>query len=125
MPRVVYGQAHVYNNYYTASGDLYCVGVGSYASALIENNYFKSVANPIQFMYNIYTYILQRNNVFDGCTGTKDGTSDGVILGERYITTDPYTLKKDPVKLNSVPYKYTLDDAKKVPDIVQKQAGPQ
>ena len=125
MPRVVYGQAHVYNNYYTASGDLYCVGVGSYASALIENNYFKTVANPIQFMYNIYTYILQRNNVFDGCTGTKDGTSDGVILGERYITTDPYTLKKDPVKLNSVPYKYTLDDAKKVPDIVQKQAGPQ
>ena len=125
MPRVVYGQAHAYNNYYTASGDLYCVGVGSYASALIENNYFKSVANPIQFMYNIYTYILQRNNVFDGCTGTKDGTSDGVILGERYITTDPYTLKKDPVKLNSVPYKYTLDDAKKVPDIVQKQAGPQ
>ena len=76
-------------------------------------------------MYNIYTFILQRNNVFDGCTGTKDGTSDGAILGERYITTDPYTLKKDPVKLNSVPYKYTLDDAKKVPDIVQKQAGPQ
>ena len=50
MPRVVYGQAHIYNNYYTASGDLYCIGVGSYASALIENNYFKNVKNPIEFM---------------------------------------------------------------------------
>ena len=47
------GQAHIYNNYYTASGDLYCVGVGSYASALIENNYFKGVKNPLVFMYNI------------------------------------------------------------------------
>ena len=50
-------------------------------------------------------------------------TEDGKIYGKKYITTDPYTLKKDPVKLNSVPYKYTLDDVKKVPDIVQKQAG--
>ena len=76
-------------------------------------------------MYNIYTYILQRNNVFEGCSGNQDGTSSGKIYGERYITTDPYTLKKDPVKLNSVPYKYNLDDAKNIPSIVEKEAGPQ
>ena len=49
-------------------------------------------------MYNIYAYILQRNNVFDGCNGKQDGTKDGKIYGERYITTDPYTLKK--IQLN-------------------------
>ena len=125
MPRILYGQAHIYNNYYTASGDLYCIGVGSYASALIENNYFKKVTNPIEFMYNIYTFILQRNNVFDGCNGTQDGTSTGKIYGERYITTDPYTLKEDPVKLTSLPYKYALDDSKNIPSIVEQQAGPQ
>ena len=66
------------------------------------------------------TYILQRNNEFDGCSGTKDGTKDGKIYGERYNT-----LKKDPVKLNSVPYKYNLKKKKKIPDIVEKQARPQ
>lgn len=124
MPRVMYGIAHVYNNYYNAPGNLYCVGVGSYASAYIENNYFKDVNNPINFMYNIYAYILQKNNIFDNTTGTKDGTASGVILGERYITTDPYTLKKDPEKITSLPYKYTLDNAKDIPTIVQREAGP-
>ena len=124
MPRVMYGIAHVYNNYYNAPGNLYCVGVGSYASAYIENNYFKDVNNPIHFMYNIYAYILQKNNVFDNTTGTKDGTASGVILGERYITTDPYTLKKDPEKITSLPYKYTLDNAKDIPTIVPRDAGP-
>ncbi len=34
MPRLMYGQAHVFNNYYTATGNSYCVGVGSYGAAL-------------------------------------------------------------------------------------------
>jgi pectate lyase len=121
MPRIMYGEVHVYNNYYSSKNNLYCVGVGSYGSAIIEQNYFKKVKNPINFMYDWYAYILQRNNIFDGTTGTKDGNEKGVILGKKYIDGD----KKDPAKITSLPYKYKMDIAKDVPSIVQKQAGPQ
>ena len=70
MPRIMYGEFHAYNNYYTPQNNNYCVGVGSYASAIIENNYFKKVKDPIKFMYDVYAYILQRNNIFDSTKGT-------------------------------------------------------
>lgn len=59
------GKPMLITTIYTASGDSY--------STLIENNYFKKVANLIEFMYNIYTFILQRNNVFDGYNGKQGG----------------------------------------------------
>ena len=120
MPRVVYGNAHIYNNYYTAKNNYYCIGVGSYASVLIENNYFKNVNNPHMLQYNIYCNIVARNNKYDNTKGKKDSGA----LGERYITTDPYKLLETPITLDKVPYKYQLDSADKVPSIVQKQAGP-
>ena len=121
MPRIMYGEVHVYNNYYTSQGNNYCVGVGSYASAIIEQNYFKKVKDPIKFMYDWYAYILQRDNIFDGTKGKQDGTEKGVVLGTTYIEND----KKDPEKITSLPYKYKLDLAKNVPSIVEKEAGPQ
>ena len=125
MPRIMYGEVHVYNNYYTSKNNNYCVGVGSYASAIIENNYFKKVKDPIKFMYDVYTYILQRDNVFDSTSGSQDGTAEGVILGDTYVTEEPNKLLEDPVKITSFPYKYGLDLAKQIPSIVEKQAGPQ
>ena len=63
--------------------------------------------------------------MFDGTSGKQDGTNTGVILGDKYVTDEPYKLLKDPVKITSVPYKYSLDKAKQVPSIVEQQAGPQ
>lgn len=120
MPRVMYGNAHIFNNYYHAPGNLYCIGVGSYASVLIEGNYFKEVQSPHLFMYNIYANIVARNNEYDNVTGNKDVGA----LGERYITTDPYTLIATPVTLDSVPYEYELDKAEDVPQKVMQGAGP-
>jgi len=131
MPRVMYGNAHVYNNYYTTSDNLYCVGVGSYGSALIENNYFYKVNNPVIFMYNVYAYVNTKNNVYDNVktssnssTTPIEANNGGKIYGERYITTDPYTLLEDPAKLDKVPYEYAMDKATDVPNIVKKLAGP-
>ncbi|WP_437532449.1 hypothetical protein WME79_04680 [Sorangium sp. So ce726] len=112
MPRVMYGQGHIFNNYYTSKGNLYCVGVGSYGAVLVENNYFKDVKSPHQFMYALYSHITANGNVYDNTTGSKD-TGLG---GESGDSVTPFT---DP------PYDYTLDPAKDVPDLVTRCVGPQ
>ncbi len=116
MPRVVYGQAHLYNNYYACPGNSYCIGVGSYGAALIENNYFQNVAHPHQFMYDVYAHIAAAGNSYDGATGKQDtgnwGTRDSPSGGK--VTP-----------LTKAPYAYSLDKAEDVPALVTRWAGPQ
>ena len=50
-PRVGYGKAHVFNNYYT-NNTLYCVGYHSQASVLIESNFFLNTVAPLNQMYS-------------------------------------------------------------------------
>ncbi len=116
MPRVMYGKGHVFNNFYDAPGNSYCVGVGSYGAALIEKNYFKKVNDPHIFMYDVYCHITARDNVYDGTTGKKD-TGMG---GARKVTGQDF----DVVPFTDPPYDYTMDDAQDVPDIVTECAGP-
>ncbi|MBN1307097.1 MAG: hypothetical protein JXA18_04215 [Chitinispirillaceae bacterium] len=126
MPRLVYGQAHVYNNYYTSEGNDYCIGVGSYGSILIENNYFKKVNNPHQFMYDVYCYMVARNNVYIDCEGSdvnkKSGSRhsgwENEATGEKHPLFEVQPFDKPP-------YEYTMDGANDVPDLVSKYAGPQ
>ncbi|WJH36164.1 stalk domain-containing protein [Paenibacillus sp. CC-CFT747] len=115
MPRVLFGQAHAYNNYYTASGNSYAIGVGVYASMLIENNYFKNVNNPHQFMYpdRRPAYITAVGNVYDNTTGSKD---TGGVTPEGYTPVEPFT---------NPPYAYEPDPAQDVPSLVAQYAGVQ
>jgi pectate lyase len=46
MPRVRFGQVHVYNNYYGAGGSNYCVGLGNNSQVLLQNCYFDSQSTP-------------------------------------------------------------------------------
>jgi pectate lyase len=117
MPRLMYGQAHVFNDYYTCTGNLYCIGVGSYGAALVENNYFKNVTDPHVFMYDVYCHITARGNVYDNITGAKD-TGLG---GSRKETGQDF----DVTAFTDPPYKYTADKAEDVPNLVSKSAGPQ
>lgn len=115
MPRVMYGRAHVYNNYYTCSEDnLYCIGADSYASVLIENNYFKNVKNPHQFSYlsnaALGASITVRGNEYDNTTGTQAAGQKN----SREIPAFEYAA-----------YDYTLNDAEDIPSVVSEYAGVQ
>jgi len=104
MPRVRFGQVHVYNNYYSCVGNDYCVRAAKESQLLIENNYFEHVDDP----YEIYITdgntgkIKALDNIFVSCT------DDGVPG-----TDDVFT----------PPYSYSLDSAISVPSIVQIGAG--
>ena len=118
MPRLLYGKGHIYNNYYTAKDSDYCIGVGCYASALIENNYFKDSNNPHQVMYEgtIATYITARDNVYDNVTGKMQS---GYFKGSKNFTA------MEPEEFDNPPYEYYPDAAEDVPEIVQAYVGPQ
>lgn len=117
MPRVMYGEAHVYNNFFNSPGNSYCIGFGSYASVLIENNYFLHVENPHQFMYDVYARAEASGNVYDGTSGDEQTG----LLGEKDAkghdkhSADPFT----------PPYGVSMDDAESLPDLVQNCAGTQ
>jgi pectate lyase len=102
IPSVRFGRAHIYNNYYNCPGNLYCIWSRIQAECLIENNYFKDVANPY---YNIdypTGKIGASGNVFVNCTGTIHPGTDTVFTPS---------------------YSYTLDDANDVPILAQYGAG--
>lgn len=114
MPRILFGQAHIYNNYYTSSDNTYCIGAGVYASVLLENNYFKNVNNPHQFMYpdRRPANITAKGNIYDNTRGTKDA---GANTPNGYDRVDPFT---------HPPYDYHLDETRDIPYLITRYAGP-
>lgn len=113
MPRILYGKGHVYNNYYTSERNDYCIGVGCYASVLIENNYFKKVNNPHQFMYEnaLPAHIVARGNEYEATMGDQDTGRGGIGYG--YV--EPF---------DEPPYEYSLDESRDIPAIVSEGVGP-
>jgi hypothetical protein len=109
MPRVRFGQVHVYNNYYSdlvAGG--YCVGVGVEANLRVENNYFNTVPNPWADYYT-----------GNGAAGAI-GWNTGNIF---YNCTVPTWAANAYATVFTPPYAYTLDNAADIPAIVQYGAG--
>ena len=113
MPRLLFGKGHVFNNYYNAPGNSYCIGTGSWASGLIENNYFQQVSDPHRPQDGNPSYIAARDNIYDNCSGATD-------IG----LFNPDGNADDPGPWTPS-YPYTLDAAANVPAIVTAGAGPQ
>jgi pectate lyase len=106
MPRVRYGEVHVFNNYYRGNDSLYALGVGVEAKILSENNYFENI--PATFYLDTTSqrgYARDVGSHFVGAGSSTAWRPDGV-------TWDPGNH-----------YAYTLDDAVDVKSIVMARAG--
>jgi pectate lyase len=123
MPSVRFGRVHVYDNYYSAMGNNYCVRTRLYAECLVENNYFENVQNPWELLTTNGTpngklYAANNNVSFmDSSHGvtwvsgwyTAPGQTQALIPGTDTVFTPPYS--------------YALDDAQDVKTIVMAYAG--
>jgi pectate lyase len=81
MPRVRFGQVHLFNNLYTSTGNNYCVGVGVGANILAENNVFIGVNDPIETAVrsNANSVVVSRGNGYEGTSGSIDDLGDNVF----------------------------------------------
>jgi pectate lyase len=116
IPSVRFGRAHIYNNYYNCSNNLYCVRTRLYAECLVENNYFINVQNPWErYVSSVGVdhpgLLYAAGNVLNNVTWNVHGS--GVVLIDG----------TDTVFTPSSSYSYTLDNAADVPAIVQNGAG--
>jgi pectate lyase len=105
MPRARFGDIHIFNSLYTASGNSYCVGVGVNVNIRDENNVFVNVKAPIDSadFSNGSSIVRSTGNVYSGTSGA---TAD---KGGAAFTP---------------PYAYTLDSTTGLQTAIQNGAGP-
>jgi len=108
MPRVRFGQVHIYNNYYGCSGNTYCIGVGKESQLRVENNYFDDVETAWRD---------------PASTPGKIGWNTGNVFVSTSIPTTFPNDYNDPNKVFVPPYSYTLDDGANVKSLVTNGAG--
>lgn len=123
MPSVRWGRVHVFNCYYTCSGNNYCTRTRIDAQVLVENNFYQGVQNPWELFTTTGTTGLlwaTNNNVnyLDtsyGVTWVNGWVADQSLIPGTNTLTDP--------TLTSGIYPYTLDAASDVPYYVQTYSG--
>lgn len=104
MPRVRYGQVHIFNSLYTSVGNSYCVGVGHYANVLTEANAFYGVQNPIESVSyaNEQSVVVSRDNLYIEASGYQADRGTAVF---------------------TPPYAYELGKVGELKALVQSAAG--
>lgn len=102
MPASTGGTIHMYNNYFSCTGNYYCSNAREGAQILSENNYYDHVNNPIYADDGTTGLIRTIGNIYDGCTGKIAAGTDTVFTPS---------------------YSYAPDAAVDVPAIVIAGAG--
>jgi pectate lyase len=104
MPRIRFGMVHVWNSYYSASGNNYGVGAALQSHVLVENNVFEGVNDPhIYYDDEPTAGLLARGNDYQNTTGKQD-SGRGTVPNPTY--------------------QYTPDAVNTVEDAVKNGAGP-
>jgi pectate lyase len=122
MPSVRFGRAHIYNNYYNAPGNSYCVRTRIDAECRVENNYFENVRNPWELyvtgsgtpgkLYAAGNNVSYQQTAYGVTWGSGSTGSDGSVV--MIPGTD---------SVFAAPYSYTLDNFLNVKGIVMNWAG--
>jgi pectate lyase len=104
MPRIRFGDVHVFNNYMNAPGAIAAVAAGTEAKVVVENNHFENL-NDAHFFHEGSTtaQIVATGNAYVNTTGKRD-TGQGAAF--------------------TPAYQYTLDPVENVPCDVPEGAGP-
>jgi pectate lyase len=104
MPRVRFGKVHVFDNYYSSTGNNYCVRAGNESNVLVENNYFDGVGKPHEINEDPsgLAKVTATGNEYVATTGAEDMTGTAF----------------------TPPYAYTPDVAAEVKALVMEGAGP-
>lgn len=100
MPADRFGPFHLYNNYWSCTGNYYCTQSRNISQMLAENNYYDTVSNPLAKVES--GKLKTSGNIFNNCTGNQMTSSDSVF---------------------TPPYGYTLDATANVPSLVTAGAG--
>lgn len=118
LPRVRFGQVHVYNNYYNEAANpslLYALGVGISSHIFEQNNYY---VLPTGFTPDKIISVLK---------GTAIHTEGDLVNGEPVDLLAAYNAANDPDLSGDVGWVPQLhgpvNDAVSVPDLVRKHAG--
>jgi pectate lyase len=98
MPRVRFGQVHVYNNYYSCTGNDYCIHPGVEAQIRSENNYFYRVDEPIDEQDANSLVYSSGDYKSTGCTNVHTGIGGDTVFTPPY----PYSLEYGPYILGVV-----------------------
>ena len=104
MPRVRFGHVHIYNNYYNAVGNGYCIGIGVECNIRVENTVFESVSGP-----------------WADYGGTSNGRFGWANL--QFINATQPTFMPNSFPVFTPPYAFTPDPVGNVKSIVTAGAG--
>ena len=105
MPRVRYGHVHIYNNYYSCTGNNYCIGTGYKCHIRVENTYFDNISDPWDDL---------------------GGLSSGGVMGWDnliFVGCSQPTYIPNSYPVFSVPYSYSMDQVGDVKNLVRAGAG--
>jgi Pectate lyase len=119
MPRVRFGRVHLYNNYYNATGNNYCIRAALGSEILVENNYFDTVKNVWELYRTsgIDGKVFAAGNIEVNTTWSAGDDSNSIQIPGTDVLSD------DVNGLNPAPYAYVLEATASIPNSVTNNAG--